>query len=188
MTSLCALWLPILLSTVFIFIVSSVIHTVLPWHKNDFGGIPDEDNVISALRPFNIPAGDFMLPKPTCSADLKKPEFLDKLNKGPVIVMTVLPAGPFRIGKSLLLWFIYCGIVGIFSAYLASRSLGAGAPPLHVIQIAATAAFMGYAFALWQMSIWYNRNWRTTIKSTIDGLIYALVTGATLAWLWPAAT
>jgi len=39
--------------------------------------------------------------------------------------------------------------------------------------------------ALWQMSIWYRRAWSTTIKATVDGLIYALLTAGTFGWLWP---
>jgi len=39
--------------------------------------------------------------------------------------------------------------------------------------------------ALWQLTIWYQRSTSITVKSTIDGLIYALVAGATFGWLWP---
>jgi hypothetical protein len=49
----------------------------------------------------------------------------------------------------------------------------------------ATVAFAGYALALWQYSIWYGRAWSVTIRSTIDGLIYGLLTGAAFGWLWP---
>jgi hypothetical protein len=44
---------------------------------------------------------------------------------------------------------------------------------------------VGYALALWQMSIWWGRKWSTTIRNTIDGLVYALLTGGTFGWLWP---
>jgi hypothetical protein len=56
---------------------------------------------------------------------------------------------------------------------------------LRVFRFIGAAAFMGYSFALWQMSIWYNRAWSSTIKSTIDGLIYACLTAGTFGWLWP---
>ena len=55
---------------------------------------------------------------------------------------------------------------------------------LRVFQVTGATAFAGYALALWQMSIWYRRDWTTTIKSTIDGLIYALLTAGTFGWLW----
>jgi hypothetical protein len=35
------------------------------------------------------------------------------------------------------------------------------------------------------MSIWYRRSWVTTLKATIDGAVFAAVTAATFAWLWP---
>jgi hypothetical protein len=35
------------------------------------------------------------------------------------------------------------------------------------------------------MSIWYRRAWMTTTKATVDGVIYAVLTAATLGWLWP---
>jgi hypothetical protein len=39
--------------------------------------------------------------------------------------------------------------------------------------------------AIWPLSIWYHRDWSTTIRSTIDGLIYALLTAGVFGWLWP---
>ena len=46
-------------------------------------------------------------------------------------------------------------------------------------------AFIGYAVALWQNSIWFKRKWSTTAKNTFDGLVYALLTAGTFGWLWP---
>ena len=40
MVPLAALWLPILLSAVIVFVVSSLIHMVLPWHENDYVRVP----------------------------------------------------------------------------------------------------------------------------------------------------
>jgi hypothetical protein len=51
----------------------------------------------------------------------------------------------------------------------------------------ATVAFVGYSLALWQNSIWYKRAWAITLRVTIDGLIYALLTAGTFSWLWPKA-
>jgi hypothetical protein len=92
-------------------------------------------------------------------------------------------AFPEAIG--LVLWFLYCAIVGVFAAYVAGRALPAGAEYLRVFRFAGVTAFVGYTLALWQMSIWYRRAWSTTIKATVDGLIYALLTAGTFGWLWP---
>jgi hypothetical protein len=63
MTPLVELWLPIVVSSVFVFIVSSLVHMALPWHKNDFGTMKDETGVLNALRPFTIPPGEYMIPR-----------------------------------------------------------------------------------------------------------------------------
>ena len=185
MTGLSALWLPILLSSVIVFVASSIIHMVLPWHKTDYPKVPDEDRVRNALRPFAIPPGDYMVPRCDDTKELRTPEFAEKMNQGPVIVMTVLPNGQWSMGRNLGLWFLYCAVVGVFAAYVAGRALPAGASYAHVFQFVGATAFIGYALALWQMSIWYRRAWSTTIKATIDGLIYALLTAGTFGWLWP---
>ena len=182
---LMALWLPILLSSVFVFVVSSLFHTVLPWHKNDYRKVPNEDKVMDALRPFALPPGDYFLPLPPSQKEMKSPEFVEKMKKGPVMMLSVWPNGPGNMGKSLVLWFLYTVVVGIFTAYVTGRAVGAGADYLHVFRFAGTTAFLGYTAALWQLSIWYHRPWGTTVKVTIDGLVYGCVTAGTFGWLWP---
>ncbi len=185
MVGLFSLWLPILLSAVIVFIVSSIIHTVSPWHKNDYPMMENQDAVMSALRPLNLPPGDYMVPRPRDMKDMRSPAFMDKLRTGPKVIMTVLPPGMPGMAKNLVGWFVYCMVVNLFAAYVCNHALGAGAHYLSVFRFVGTVAFVGYALALWQMSIWYSRSWATTIKSTVDGLIYALLTAGTFGWLWP---
>jgi len=90
-----------------------------------------------------------------------------------------------RHPKNLVQWFINCVVVGIFAAYVAGRALPAGSRYLAVFRFAGVTAFSGSALALWQNSIWYRRAWTTTLKSTIDGLVYALLIAGTFGWLWP---
>ena len=185
MTGLTALWLPILLSAVFVFIVSSIIHMASPWHKGDYPRMPNEDQVRDALRPLAIPPGDYMVPRPQGMADMKSPEFAAKMQQGPVFVVTVMPNGVMSMGRNLTLWFFYILVVSVFAGYVSGRALGQGSPYLSVFRFAGVTAFSAYALALWQMSIWYRRSWTITIKATVDGLIYAGVTAGTFGWLWP---
>jgi hypothetical protein len=185
MTGLSALWLPILLSAVGVFIVSSAIHMAPLWHKNDYPEMPKEDEVREALGPLAVPPGDYMVPRPSSHADLRSAEFVQKLETGPVMIVTVLPNGPMGMASNLVKWFIYSAVVGLFSAYITGRALPPGAAPLNVFRFASATAFLAYSVALWQMSIWYRRAWVSTIKSTVDGLVYAVVTAAVFAWLWP---
>ncbi len=185
MTGLGALWLPILLSSVIVFIASSIIHTALPWHKSDYRRVPNEDKLMESLRPFAIPPGDYMVPRPQSRDEMRSPEFAEKVKKGPVMVLTVMPNRLIPMAQNLILWFLYLVAVGVFAAYVAGRALPVGAPYLHVFRFTGATAFIGYSVALWQMSIWYRRAWSTTIKTTVDGLIYSLLTAGTFGWLWP---
>ena len=185
MVSIPSLWLPIVLSAGLVFIVSSVIHMFLPYHRSDFGKVPAEDDVMDALRNFEIPPGEYVIPCPGSPEAMKSEAFQEKANKGPVAFMTVMPSGMPGMGKSLVQWFVYSIIVGVIAAYIAGRALGPGAEYLKVFQLAGCTAFVGYAVALWQNSIWYKRKWSTTLKNTFDGLVYSLLTGGAFGWLWP---
>lgn len=185
MVSVISLWLPIFLSAVIVFVASSIMHMVLPYHRNDLRKLPKEDEAMDALRRFDIPPGDYALPCAGSPEGMKRPEFVEKMKKGPVVLMTVVPAGPPAMGTSLLLWFLYSILVSCFAAYIAGRALGPGAPYLTVYRFIGAAAFMGYSLALLQNSIWYKRNWGTTLKLMFDGLVYAMLTAGTFGWLWP---
>jgi len=185
MTGLTALWLPILLSAVFVFIVSSVIHMLSPWHQSDYPKLPREDAVRDALRLLAIPPGDYMVPRPQNMEEMKSPEFTEKMKQGPVVLFTVMPNGPMSMGRNLSMWFVYSLVVSVFAAYVTGRALPQGSAYLSVFRFAGATAFVGYSLALWQMSIWYRRAWSITVKATVDGLLYALVTAGTFGWLWP---
>jgi hypothetical protein len=158
---------------------------VLGYHRNDLRKLPKEEEVMDALRRFNIPPGDYALPCAGSMEGMKKPEFLEKMQKGPVGFMTIVPSGPPAMGKSLLLWFLYSVLVSFFAAYITGRSLAPGTHYLAVFRFIGATAFMGYSLALLQNSIWYKRNWGMTLRSVFDGLLYGLLTAGTFGWLWP---
>ena len=185
MTGMHALWIPIVLSAVIVFVVSSIIHMMSPWHKGDYPQLPNQDAIMDALRPFALAPGDYMLPRPNDMADMKSDAFKEKVNRGPKLIMTVMQPGMTGMGKNLAGWFVYLLVVGVFAAYVAGRALPTSADYLHVYRFVGVTSFLAYAGALWQASIWYSKPVSTTVKSTIDGLIYALLTAGTFGWLWP---
>jgi hypothetical protein len=126
-----------------------------------------------------------MVPRPGSRAELSSPEFAEKMRQGPNVIMTVLPKGIMSMSRNLVMWFLYLVVVSIFAAYVVGRSTPPGAVYMHVFQLVSTVAFIGYAVALWQMSIWYRRAWKITVKATIDGLIYAFLAAGVFGWLWP---
>ena len=187
MVALTALWLPILVSAVLVFLASAVAHMVLTYHQNDFGGLPEEDKVLDALRAAKVPPGAYAFPYCKTMKEMGSPEMRAKQERGPVGLLTMRPNGPPAMGKSLLLWFVYCLVVGVFAAYLAGRTLGPGADYLTVFRITGTVAFLGYAGGELVDLIWKAQTISNTVKGVIDGLVYALLTAGAFGWLWPSA-
>jgi hypothetical protein len=185
MVTIASLWLPIVLSAVIVFIASTVIHMGPFWHRGDFPPMPRETEVLGALRPFAISPGDYFIPSPGSMEEMRSPAFKDKLNQGPVVVMTVMPNGMISMPRNLAQWLVFLIVVSIFCAYIAGRTLPAGTSYLRVFQIVGATGFIGYALALCQLSIWYRRSWSLTAKAALDGLIYGALTGGTFGWLWP---
>jgi len=179
------LWLPIVASAALIFIVSSVIHMVVQIHKNDYSKLSSETEQLAAMREHGIGPGSYMFPCPSSMKDMGSPEMLEKYKLGPSGYLTVLPPGPPAIGKSLLQWFLYTLLVGVFVAYIADLALVAGAPYMRVFQFTGAAAFMSYGVAPLVESIWKSQAWCTSFKFVFDGLLYALSTAGCFAWLWP---
>ncbi|MFN2570165.1 MAG: hypothetical protein ABR537_00940 [Gemmatimonadales bacterium] len=185
MTALSALWLPILLSAVAVFVASSIIHMGPLWHKTDYPRYPNEDRVLDALRPIGIPPGDYLMPRPASSAEMRSPAFMEKMKRGPAVLLTVMPPWSGSMVANLSQWFGYCLVVSVFAGYIAAAALPPGATSAAICRFAGTTAFLGYTAALWQMSIWYRRAWSMTLKSTFDGVIFAAVTCGIFMWLWP---
>jgi hypothetical protein len=185
MVALSSLWLPILVAGVLVFVASSIIHMLLPYHRTDFAALPAEDDVMEALRRFKIPPGDYLVPCAGAPDRMRSPEFIEKMKRGPVAMMTMMESGAPSMGKPLAWWFVYTLVVGLFAAYVAGRALPPGTHYLQVFRFAGTVAFVGYSLALWQNTIWYKRSVSATAKSTVDGLIYALLTAGVFGWLWP---
>lgn len=182
-----SLWLPILVAAVIVFVASSVIHMVLRYHKNDFQRLPAEAEALAALRSFGLPPGEYFFPFADGGAEMRSDEWQAKVKEGPVGMLTVMPNGPMKMGRNLTQWFVYCLVVGLLTAYLTGLAYGPGTEYMAIFRFAGAAAFVAYAAALWQNSIWWSKPWSTTLKSTFDGLVYGLLTGGTFGWLWPGA-
>jgi hypothetical protein len=185
MVSLTSLWLPIVLSAVVVFLASFVIHMALRYHMTDFRRMPQEDDVMDALRRFNLPPGDYMTPHPQSMAHIRSKEFQERQKRGPVFTMTVLPTGDFSMAPQMVQWFVFCLVVSLFAGYIASRGVPPGAEYLRVSQMASTTAFLGYVMGQWSTVIWYRKSVMTTLKNTLDALIFGLLTGGVFGWLWP---
>lgn len=185
MVPLSALWLPILVSSALVFVASCIIHMLLPYHRNDHRKFPAEDQVMDDLRRTGVTPGDYVIPHASSSKEMSTPEYLEKLNRGPVAFISIAPSGPFNMSRMMGLWFVYILLINTLVAYVASRASGPTSDYANIFQVVGAAAIAAYAFAQWQNAIWYSRSWSTALKSTFDGVVYGLLTAGAFGWLWP---
>ena len=185
MATLSAFWLPILVSAVLVFIASSIIHMFLPYHRSDYEAVPQEDRVADALREAGVTPGQYIIPHAASAQAMKDPEYQTKRQKGPVAFINVHAPGGASMGQNLMLWFVFLLVVGYFAAYVTGRALSPQSEYLEVFRFAGATAFACYGIGLWPNAIWYTRAWSSALKSTFDGLVYALLTAGVFGWLWP---
>lgn len=184
MTPFLSLLLPIVVSAVAVFVLSMIIH-MTPWHRSDYIRLPDEDGVMGALRPFNIPPNDYMMPHPGSGEYMKSPEYDAKCNAGPVMVVTVIPSGPWPMGKIMGTWLLFVVAVSAIVGCVVGTIVPPGGDGHAVFHHAAVLTFLTYAMGAVPLSIWYHRKWSTTLRGAVDALLYALATGWIFSMMWP---
>ena len=184
MSILAALWQPIVLSAVFVFILSAIIHMVLKYHNSDYRRLPNEDAVRAAIRSGKPEPGQYVFPHCTDMKEMESPEMKQKYAEGPVGLMYLRRPGPMTMVPALVQWFLFTLMVSMFVGYVAAHALPPDAEYLRVFRIVGGAAFLAYALGHLPASIWSGKPWKVAAKEVFDGLLYALVTAGTFGWLW----
>ena len=182
-----SLWIPVIVSAVAVFIGSSIIHMVLKYHTADMKRLPSEDAVRDVLAKANPTPGIYVTPYCSDMKQMSEPAMKEKYEKGPVAMLTIHPRGTPFLPKHLALWFGYSVLVSFITAYVARHTMQPGADGMLVLRITTTVAFAAYGLSSISDSIWKGQPWANTVCALLDGLIYALLTGFTFRFLWPAA-
>lgn len=178
-----SLWLPIVLSALAVFVVSSLIWAVIGWHNPDWKKLPDEEQARAALR--GTPPGQYSLPHAADGKARQDEAWQAKYREGPAAMLVVLPHGDLGMGKQLGQWIVYTLVISTLIAYVAGTTLAAGAPYIKVFQVVSTVGTLAYAGNAAAGSIWFGHSWGRTVKDIVDGLIYGLLTAGIFGWLWP---
>ena len=187
MHELPALWLPILVSAVGVFIASSLVHMVFKWHNSEYRAVANEDAVADALRAGSPAPGMYHIPHCVDMKDLQKEEVKAKFRNGPIALITIIRSGEPKMGPQLRNWFILNLVVSALAALLAVQSFGLGANPNAAGHLAGMLAFLTYGGGSVQQSVWMGKPWSSTAKDLLDALIYGTVVALTFMWLWPTA-
>ncbi|HET9984962.1 MAG TPA: hypothetical protein VFQ38_15290 [Longimicrobiales bacterium] len=185
MVPLVALWLPVVLSAIVVFLVSGFLHTALAWHNKEYRKLPNEDEALAAIGRDAPAPGMYMLPYVMGQAEYRKPETQRRFAEGPVGILFLRQPGPITMGPLLAKWFLTALVISLLAGYVGSAALPRGTEYLRVFRVVGTAAILGYAGAHAQNAIWRSEPRRVALKDTLDGVIYGLLTAGVFGWLWP---
>ena len=179
------LWLPILVAVFLVYIAEMIVNMVLPFHRQDFRAVSDEDGLRETVRAQKLAQGQYFFPYAESPEAMKSPDWLEKMEQGPVGLLFIAKNSS-SMTPSLIRQFILDLVIIVIVGYLASAALAPGAEYLEVFQIVGTAALLGYAMSHFVYGIWYNFSWRMIWLRAIEGVVYALLVAGVFGWLWPA--
>jgi hypothetical protein len=186
MNALFSLWLPILLSAVVVFVISSLIHMVIKWHASDYHGFTNEDAVRDAIRAGHPAPGQYFVPYCADMKEMGSEVMQKKFREGPVGHVILRPNGMYNMGKSLGLWFLWSLAIAVVAAFLASRVFGLDhAHARGAAKLVGAVTFIAHGFGTVTESIWMGRPWSSSAKHVLDAVLYAIGSGLVFCWLWP---
>lgn len=184
---LLALWLPILLSAVVVFVISSLIHMVFKWHASDYKGFANEDAVRGALRVGNPEPGKrYVVPYCADMKEMGSEAMRKKYAEGPNAVVVFGPTGQPGMGRQLGVWFLWSLIIALGAGFIVAELVGispwrarAGA------KLVGAFTFAAYGLGTVTESIWMYRSWISSAKYLLDSALYAVGSALVFYHLWP---
>ncbi|GAA4354171.1 hypothetical protein [Kangiella marina] len=185
--SIIELWLPILLSGLFAWIASALIHMVIKYHNTDYKKLNDEDGISNAIEQSGDKPGFYTLPHCADFNEMNDPAVQARFKKGPIAIVTVMNNGLPPMGKLLIQQFLFFVIGSLLVAVIGCLTLSKSAVAVDIFQVLFVAGFMCFGWASIPYSIWFGHPWLVTVKYLVDAVIYSAVIAATYTWLWPSA-
>jgi len=173
------LWLPILLSSLIVWIASALVWMVLPWHNKEWRPLPDEEAARGLLR--QTPPGQYRVPY--CDrTNMKSPDYQRKMKEGPLVSLTVI-GGPPSMGRMMITWALYLLLTNGLIALVVASAVRAGASYMDIFTAAAIAGWLAYGWGAITEAIWFGRPWRAVLTVQLDAILYALLTAGVFGWL-----
>lgn len=185
MSALFALWLPIVAVTAALFVLSSLLWTVIPIHNGDFKEVPDDEALTRELERQGATSGQYFLPYRADRGAMKSEAFKERYARGPQALIRVIP-GTSRMGRNMGLTVVYFAVVTTLIGYVASVALEPGEPAAGVFQLTTTVAVLAYGAGGVLNGVWFFKPARSFVTEFVDAVVYATTTGVLFTLLWPA--
>ncbi|MDX1625483.1 MAG: hypothetical protein R3323_03115 [Wenzhouxiangellaceae bacterium] len=183
MSFLITLWLPIVVTTIVLFLASFLFWAVSPHHKPDVRKWPDEDRLLAFIRESGAEPGQYVFPL-IQPEEMKQDAAQRRYREGPwgqIVLWSSQPNMPMNMVKTVLLFLV----VTVLVAYLGALALPAGASFGDVFQVVGTAAILAHTTGGMLNEIWFSKPLRAKITNALDGIAYGVLTGVIFGWLWP---
>ena len=179
------LWLPILIGTFVLFMLSFIFWAVLPHHFGDHKKVPNEDALMDFLRSQNIPAGNYIYPCPDKASEQHSKENVEKYTTGPRGLLDVyeMPNMPLNMAKTIGYFFVSVTTIG-YITHVACQPGAAEVDFMRVFRVAGTISILTYATSNVLHRVWFRKRVWTEI---LDGVVYGLVLGLIFASFWKYA-
>jgi len=178
------LWLPIVVATVACFVASSLMWMVLPHHKADIKPLPDEKAYTDAVGSMGLEPGVYMYPNCQSGESMNSESMKQRWEAGPWGMLTIFPGKP-NFPRNLMVNLFECLVVTAITAYLASMAMNVGANTTDVARFTFTSAFLGFVVGGWSGAAFMGTPLRFVLTSAFDTIVYAVLTAAAFAFLWP---
>ena len=185
MEFIAALWLPIILSTFAIFIVSAFIWMATPMHTKDIKMFPDEPGLRKYLSSVPLERGLYMWPQPS-DGNMNNPEYSAAYQDGPWGSMTILdrrPSFPINLVRVLLCYLA----ISAFIAWLGWAAMPNATDKADVFLFVFVAGVLGFCAGGLPNSIMFGKHPRFFLTDFIDGVIFAIVAAVLFMLFWPYA-
>ena len=188
MIPLSHLWLPILASSVAVFVVSALLHMLFTYHNTDYRRVPNEDEVRAAINKGGLTPGQYVLPYAMGPGAMKDPAIVQKMTEGPAgFLLLRKPCSVQRWDPRWASGSVLTLVIAFLVGYVAALTIAPGADHMSVFRVVSSIAFLAYAGSRAQEAIWRAVPWSAVIKTIIDGLVFALVTGGLFALMRPGS-
>lgn len=182
-----SLWLQVILVTIATFVASAIFWTVMPWHDTEMKPLPNEDAVRQVLHEQGVTQGQWRIPGFRSHAEGQSPEARQRYMTGPVGIIQLEKPGGIAMGPRLLKTFAYFFVIAFLTAYVLRHAFLPGAECTMVARVACCTAFMAHALGHVQDAIWFGKSWKRVLFQALDSVVYAVITAAIFATMWPDA-
>ena len=185
MVNMYQLWVPIVLGSIVLFIASTIIWMVLPYHRKDVGGTPDENPLLEAMRRQNLMPGQYLVPLTSDHAQRKSPEFIKKGEDGPVAMITMMPSGQANLGAILGKYFAFLLVIDSEIAYVARLGLQPGRSVPGRLPFHRHGRLHRLRRSARDLRDLLGRRWRIVRLDVMDAFIYGTLVAGSVGWRWP---